>query len=78
MSMIIGVAGATIILAAFIMNQLRYWKNSDIKYDVANFAGGILLVVYAVLLNSPPFAVLNLVWAAVSLRDIVNGLKKSK
>lgn len=73
---ILGITGAAVVLIAFAMNQLQYWKNSDIKYDVANFVGGILLVVYAITLNSPPFAILNFIWVMVSLRDVVNNFKK--
>lgn len=73
---IVGITGAAVVLIAFAMNQLQYWKNSDIKYDVANFAGGVLLSVYAILINSLPFAILNFIWMAVSLRDVVNNFKK--
>lgn len=74
----IGIIGTATVLTAFTMNQLQYWKNSDIKYDLTNFVGGVLLVVYAIMLGSLPFAILNFIWATVSLRDIMNGLKKSK
>ena len=73
---LIGTTGATLILIAFIMNQMHRWKDTDLIYDFTNFIGSALLVAYAVLLNSTPFLVLNSVWAAVSLKDVILYLKK--
>lgn len=75
---LIGTVGATIILIAFILNQLHFWKSTSLKYDMANFIGGVLLVIYAFKIGSYPFTVLNTVWALVSFRDIVIDIKRSK
>ncbi len=64
---VIGVAGATIVLTAFVLTQLHEWKNSYLIYEFFNFVGSTLLVVYAILLQSYPFIILNLVWGGVSL-----------
>ena len=69
MTTLIGTAGATLILIAFVLNQFHVWKDDDLLYDTVNFVGAALLVTYAVLLGSWPFAVLNGVWTIVSLRD---------
>lgn len=72
----IGIAGATLVLIAFILEQTHRWKNTDLKYDITNAVGSILLVVYALLLRSYPFLILNAVWALVSLKDVISDLKK--
>lgn len=73
---IIGVTGALIILISFILNQFHKLDNDSVAYDLANLIGGTLLAFYAYLLSSIPFLVLNIVWAAVALRDLVMDLKK--
>ncbi|MFH1012217.1 MAG: hypothetical protein V1760_00505 [Candidatus Peregrinibacteria bacterium] len=67
---LVGASGATIILIAFILNQTGRWKNEYFIYDLFNFVGSVVLIIYAVILSSYPFMVLNFVWGAVSLRDI--------
>jgi len=68
---LIGFTGATLILIAFVLNQIKKWRDDDLVYDVFNFIGGALMVYYALLILSYPFAVLNSVWALVSLKDIL-------
>lgn len=78
MDLYIGALGAFIILIAFILNQFGIWKNSDIRYDLVNVIGSILLIWYAVLLSSTPFIVLNIVWGSVSLRDVMIGIRRQR
>lgn len=75
---IIGTSGALIILIAFIMNQIKKWEDDYLIYDFFNFVGSLLLVIYAIILSSYPFLVLNFIWAAVSFRDIIVNLKRNK
>ena len=74
---IIGASGTLIMLIGFLLNQKNIWKNSDIRYDAANLVGSVLLINYAILLHSLPFAVLNFVWAAASFKDVMKSFKKS-
>ncbi len=76
MTTFIGASGAALILIAFILEQTHRWKDTDLKYDVLNLIGSALLIVYAVLLRSYPFLVLNGVWAIVSLRDVLGDMKR--
>ena len=69
---VIGVIGAAIILFGFFMNQTHRWRDTDRVYDVTNFIGGVLMTAYAFLIGSMPFAVLNVVWAFISLRDLLS------
>lgn len=72
-----GAFGALLILIAFIMNQLHKWKDEYLIYDLFNFIGSLILIVYAILLRSYPFLILNGVWAAVSMRDIFKDLQRN-
>jgi len=73
----IGTSGAFLILVAFVMLQLHKWKEDYLIYDFLNLVGGILLVIYAIILRSYPFLVLNTVWGLLSLRDIIVDLKRN-
>lgn len=73
---LIGILGAGLVLLAFVLNQLHKWRDDELRYDLVNFLGGTLLVIYAILLKAYPFAVLNGVWALISLRDSVRDLQK--
>lgn len=72
----IGVIGSACILFAFTMNQINHWKDDDTVYDGMNFVGALLLFIYALLLKSYPFMVLNGVWGVVSLRDLVADIQR--
>jgi len=75
---LIGTIGALIILVAFTLNQKHIWKDTYLAYDLCNFVGGILLIIYAFLLESYPFVVLNLVWTTISIKDVVADIKRDK
>lgn len=77
-SEIIGIAGATLLLIAFVMEQLHKWKDTDFVYDIFNAVGGVFMVLYAYLLGSYPFLVLNLIWALVSIRDVIRDMQGGK
>ncbi|MBI3032061.1 hypothetical protein HYY69_01190 [Candidatus Woesearchaeota archaeon] len=71
----VGLSGMSLILLAFIMNQFHKWHDDDLIYDIVNVLGSGLLFMYAYLLNSMPFMVLNAVWFLISLRDIFLDVK---
>lgn len=68
---IIGILGAGVILVFFLLNQLKVLSVDNVWYDVANLIGSGLLIIYAFLLNSTPFLILNVVWFLVSFKDVV-------
>ena len=74
---LIGTLGASIILIFFLLGQLRKIDVDSIWYDGCNFIGSAMLVLYAYLLSSIPFFILNMVWALVSLKDILRYSKKT-
>ena len=76
-TIVIGTSGALIVLIAFILNQIKKWREDYLIYDVFNFVGSLLLVIYAIIFSSYPFLVLNFIWSALSLRDILVDLKRN-
>jgi hypothetical protein len=73
---ILGTFGALIILVAFILNQTHKWKDDYLIYDLFNVIGSVLLIIYAFILSSYPFIILNLVWGGLSLRDVILDIKR--
>lgn len=73
---LVGIAGTGIILIAFLLNQFGKWSTESRSYDVANAVGSLILVVYAIMLDSIPFTILNSVWFIVSFRDVVRSFRK--
>lgn len=73
---LIGIFGAAIILIFFILNESHKISADSFSYDLWNLIGSILLCIYAYLLSSWPFLILNLVWAAFSLKDVIRDIKK--
>ena len=76
MPLAIGIIGALISLYAFIMLQSNIWKNDDLRYDLSNFIGSALLLAYSLMTKVYPFAVLNTVWALLSLKDVIIDLRR--
>lgn len=74
---LIGTLGASMILLAFVMNQLHKWKDDYLVYDLFNMLGGSIMVIYAMMLESWPFAILNIIWTALSLRDFIQDLQRN-
>ncbi len=75
---IIGATGAFIILVLFTFEQAHKLNRDSLAYDSWNFIGAGLLLIYAIILSSIPFAILNGVWAVVSLRDIFSDLRRKR
>lgn len=74
----LGILGAAIILYAFLMNQTGRWKPTDFFYDLLNFIGSAILIFYSFFEGVYPFAILNTVWALVSLKDIAKSIGGNK
>ena len=68
---IIGITGAVLILLGFLLNQINVLKTSNVFYDFINFLGSFLLLIYALILQSVPFVIVNTVWALFSLKDVL-------
>lgn len=71
---LIGVSGATLLLIAFIANDLKKLRTESLSYNLLNLFGAALLTWYAVLLASIPFLILEGIWALVAFRDVLRRL----
>lgn len=71
---IIGIIGMCAILVAFLLNQMNIWKQDMLSYDTCNAIGSVLLIAYAYNGKVWPFVILNTVWAAYSLKDVMQKL----
>jgi hypothetical protein len=69
-TLVIGVLGAGLLLAAFIANEFDWLEEKTYLFQGMNFAGGALLVWYSYLIVSWPFVALESVWALASLRGM--------
>ncbi len=74
----IGAIGAGIILTFFILNETHKISADSMWYDLGNFLGSSLLVLYAYLLGSIPFLILNAVWAVFSLKEVISDLRSPR
>ncbi len=74
---ILGIIGAMFILVAFILEQKKIWNSAMLRYDLVNFIGSTILIVYGILIKGYPFVILNSVWALVSLHDVVSDIIKN-
>ena len=72
---IIGIIGGAIVLIAFLLENSKKITNEALVYDFLNCLGSALLVWYALLLGSIPFAIINIVWGVVSLIDVFKYLR---
>jgi len=71
-----GIVGMVCILFAFLMVQLHYWTQDQMRYDIVNFFGSALLLIYAFEGRVWPFVILNSVWALYSLWDVMGDMRK--
>lgn len=75
MGTFVGIMGASLILALFLLNQFNVIKNDNVWYDAGNVLGSGILIWYAFLLGSLPFIILNAVWFLVSFADTVKDIR---
>ena len=68
--------GALLILAAFVLTQLRRMTTDSVVYLTLNAAGAGLLAVVAVLGRDIGFTLLETTWAVVSTAGLVRCLKR--
>ena len=72
--LIIGFLGAGILLLGFVLNNFKVLTRDDLLYDLLNAVGAGLMIWYALLIESIPFAILNIVWALVGAWDVIKTL----
>ena len=68
----IGALGSAILLMYFILDETHKVNSDSVSYNLGNLCGATLLLIYAYLLGSIPFMVLNAVWAAFALKKLLS------
>ncbi|MBI2550589.1 hypothetical protein HYV83_05440 [Candidatus Woesearchaeota archaeon] len=71
LTLLIGVLGMAIILALFVLSQMKKLSQDSTAYDAANAVGAFMLVYYAFALKAWPFLILNAVWGGFSLFQVI-------
>jgi hypothetical protein len=73
---IIGAAGVTLILVAFIANVAGRMQRTDRTYLILNLVGAALACASSAMIGFIPFVVLEGVWAAVALAGLLGLMPK--
>jgi hypothetical protein len=73
--LMIGVIGMLFILTGFLLIQTHKVTADSLCYDMLNFVGSALLVMYGIAGSVWPFVILNGIFAAYSLWDILKDLQ---
>lgn len=68
---IIGITGSSLVLIGFIQLQHGKWSSDNMFYLLSQFIGSLLLIIYAVMLSSYPFIILNSLFVIVALKKII-------
>lgn len=74
----IGIIGMSLLLGAFVLNLFKKMEPGATEYIALNFVGGGLMAVYAYMIDSLPFLVLNLVWGLSAGYRLACSLIKAK
>jgi predicted anti-sigma-YlaC factor YlaD len=64
---LLSLAGAALVLVAFVALQLGRMEREDVAFNVLNFAGSVLLAWVAIVDHRLGFIVLEVAWATFSL-----------
>lgn len=72
---VIQIFGALLILAAFVLSQMRRLEPSSVAYLLLNFVGSFILAVLAARSRLWGFLLLEGVWALVSLWGTVKSVR---
>jgi hypothetical protein len=67
---LVGIIGASLVLAGFVGNRLKYMQSDSSSYVVINAVGSLVLVGYSIFIESYPFVALNVVWLLFSVNDL--------
>lgn len=78
MELYIGIAGAALVLLAYLLSELGVWSDESVSYDAVNAIGSAILIIYAMLLGSIPFVVLNGAWFLLSIRDGIRDMRQRR
>ena len=68
-----GFAGALLVVAAYLANQMGRLPSDDWRFPGANLAGSVLILASLYSAWNFPSAVIELFWAAISIYGLIRG-----
>jgi hypothetical protein len=71
-----GFAGVALIVAAYFANQQNWLDSADWRFPAANLAGSLLILVSLCTAWNFPSAVIEVIWAAISLYGLSRHLRR--
>ncbi|MBA3757520.1 hypothetical protein H0X09_01510 [Candidatus Saccharibacteria bacterium] len=66
----IGIAGSLLILLGFYRTSVGKWTGKSFWYELDNFVGALLVMVYQFHYKAYVTMVVNIIWAVVALRGL--------
>ncbi len=72
----IGSIGVSILLVAFLLNQLKKIAQDSVSYVVMNLIGALLAGLASWMINYTPFIILEAVWVLVSMMSLVSIMRR--
>jgi hypothetical protein len=76
MEQAVQITGALLILAAYLLSQMRRLASDSVVYLLLNFVGSLILAVLAARGRQWGFLLLEGVWAVASLVGLIRRLRK--
>lgn len=75
---IVGIAGAVMIIAAYLLLQLRLIDADNVWYSLANAAGAALILLSLWFKFNLAAVIIEVFWLAISLYGVAAALKRRK
>lgn len=69
---LIGILGAACILFGFYRTSIGKWTGKLLWYELDNFVGAILLVIYQLRVGAYVSVVVNIIWAIMALVGVTS------
>ena len=74
----VGIVGGVLLLGAFLMVSAGTWNGRSFWYEVSNFFGCVLLVIYTLNKQAYTNIALNIIWGLVALFAIIKIVSRHK
>jgi len=71
----IGLAGAALLVLAYLLNQMQWLASSDWRFPFCNFAGAMLIAISLWFAFNLPALVIELFWMAISAYGMARALR---
>jgi hypothetical protein len=75
---IIGWLGAATVIVAYGLNSYQKIKSDSYPFQIANLAGGILLIIYAFYKKADANVFINIVWVIIAISSLFKLARKKK